>query len=218
LKHAFSSPLSVALGSVTVAAGLLIAASTAMAGSHSSVPATAEMRTMTQSAAPAPKSTQGNSEGAAVIYQPSRSKFSKDLPFAKLQVTVIDGRTRQPLSGAEVVIAETEGRYRTGADGNTPAFDAPVIRNPRFQTTISELHGQLTAIVYKDSYHDSIHFGIRMHPGTESHTTVWMYKLIPGDRIEPVEYHVPIHRLWLIQLADRYRSPSQPGEGPERPD
>lgn len=137
---------------------------------------------------------------------------------AKLRIRVIDGRTKEPIQGAEVVLIETEQRFKTDAQGYTPWFDAPVIRNPKYRPMVAELHGQLGAIAYKDGYRDSIHLGIRVHEGIRQQTTIWMYKLGPADRrIEPVLYQEPYHHLWLIQLADKFRSHSQPGEGPERP-
>lgn len=139
-------------------------------------------------------------------------------PTEQLRIHVIDGRTLQPLAGAEVVLIETEQRTVTDKDGYTPWIDAPIIRNPRYRPMIQELHGQLGVVVYKNGYRDSIHLGIRMHDGVEAETTVWMYKLGPGDtRIEPVLYQVPYHHLWLIELADKFRSKTQPGEGPEHP-
>lgn len=137
---------------------------------------------------------------------------------AKLRIRVIDGRTKEPIEGAEVVLIETEQRFKTDAQGYTPWFDAPVIRNPKYRPMVAELHGQLGAISYKDGYRDSIHLGIRVHEGIRQQTTIWMYKLGPADRrIEPVLYQEPYHHLWLIQLADKFRSHTQPGEGPERP-
>ncbi|GEO25690.1 hypothetical protein AAC03nite_14750 [Alicyclobacillus acidoterrestris] len=137
---------------------------------------------------------------------------------AELRVRVIDGRSRQPISNAEVVVIETEQRLRTDANGYTPWFSAPVFRNPRYRPMVAELHGQLGVIVYKNGYRDSIHLGIRMHEGIRQQTTVWMYKIGPGDRrIEPVLYQEPYHHIWLIQLADKFRQKSQIGEGPERP-
>lgn len=139
-------------------------------------------------------------------------------PTEKLRIRVIDGRTLQPLPGAEVVLIETEQRAVTDRNGYTPWIDAPIIRNPRYRPMVQELHGQLGVIAYKNGYRDSVHLGIRMHEGARSEATVWMYKIGPGDtRIEPVLYQVPYHHLWLIQLADKFRSKTQPGEGPERP-
>ncbi|WP_062309274.1 hypothetical protein [Alicyclobacillus sendaiensis] len=137
---------------------------------------------------------------------------------AKLRIRVIDGRTKEPIQGAEVVLIETEQRFKTDAQGYTPWFDAPVIRNPRYRPMVAELHGQLGAIAYKDGYRDSIHLGIRVHEGIRQQTTIWMYEIGPVDRrIEPVLYQEPYHHLWLVRLADKFRSHTQPGEGPERP-
>jgi hypothetical protein len=136
----------------------------------------------------------------------------------RLQVEVIDGRTMQPIDGAEVVIAETEQRMKTGKNGLTPWVDVPVIRDNRFRPIIAQLHGQLTAIAYKNGYRDSIHFGIRMHEGRGTRTTIWMYQLGPADRrIEPTAYREPYHHLFIVQLADRFRESSQLGEGFQHP-
>ncbi len=168
---------------------------------------------------PSPTDRQPETTDTGQLPQPS-GFFSPYMPWptAKLRIRVIDGRTQQPLSGAEVVIIETEQRVTTGPDGFTPWMDVPVMRNPRFRPMVAELHGQLGAIAYKNGYRDSIHLGIRMHEGIQNETTIWMYRLGPGDsRIEPVLYQVPYHRIWLIELADKFRSKTQPGEGPERP-
>ena len=139
--------------------------------------------------------------------------------FGRLRVKVIDGRTMKPIEGAEIVVLETEKRYRTDAGGLTPWIQAPVLRSARFRFLVNELHGQLTLISYKNGYRDSIHMGVRVNEGAETKTTVWQYRIEPGldTRIEPVLYQEPYHRLWLIQLADRFRRPSQLGEGYERP-
>lgn len=160
--------------------------------------------------APLPPPTPGSAQTQFSPYVP--------WPTSKLRVRVIDGRTQQPIEGAEVVLIETEQRATTGPDGYTQWMDAPIIRNPRYRPMVAELHGQLGVIAYKNGYRDSIHLGIRMHEGIPSETTVWMYKLGPGDtRVEPVLYQVPYHHVWLVELADKFRSKTQPGEGPERP-
>ncbi|GGI97632.1 hypothetical protein GCM10010885_04140 [Alicyclobacillus cellulosilyticus] len=164
--------------------------------------------------------------GQAAADRPLPDRFGTGRPFSpyvpwptsRLRVRVIDGRTLEPLPGAEVVLIETEQRLTTGPDGFTPWFDAPVIRNPRYRPMVAELHGQLGVIAYKNGYRDSIHLGIRMHEGIPTETTVWMYKIGPQDRrIEPVLYQEPYHHIWLVELADKFRSRTQPGEGPERP-
>lgn len=168
-------------------------------------------------------STDAESVLAPVPAEPP-SEPTKDTTFdkwpksAEMRIHVIDGRTLQPLEGAEVVCIESEQRLRTDKDGYTPWVDAPLIRDPRYRPMVAELHGQLGVVVYKNGYRDSIHLGIRMHENVRSQTTVWMYKIGPGDRrIEPVLYQVPYHHLWLIRLADRFRSRTQIGEGFQQP-
>ncbi len=161
-----------------------------------------------QNAAPAPAG------GSNSSYDPGFTGKG----YGNLRVKVIDGRTLKPLEGAEVVVMETEKRYRTDANGLTPWIQAPVIRSARFRFLVNELHGQLNLISYKNGYRDSVHMGVRMNEGGVTKTTIWQYQITGEDkRVEPILYIEPYHRLWLIQLADRFRRPSQIGEGYERP-
>ncbi|MCX7569753.1 hypothetical protein OS242_07230 [Tumebacillus sp. DT12] len=149
---------------------------------------------------------------------PPTSAAKKAKKTAKLVVHAMDGRTGQPLENAEIVLLETSERFKTDRTGTTPAIDAPVIREETYAEQLAQLHGQLGLIAYKNGYRDSITFGVRMHEGRVTDVTMWMYQITPGDRrVEPVFFHNPYHRLWLVRLADAYRSPTQPGEGQESP-
>ncbi len=165
---------------------------------------------------PSPNQPPGPADSAAP--PPTPTNLQPLYRLGKLRIHVIDGRTTKPLSGAEVVLIETEQRLTTDKDGYTGWFEAPIIRNPRYRPLIQELHGQLGVVVYKNGYRDSVHLGIRIHDEAPAQATVWMYKIGPGDtRIEPVLYEEPYHHLWLIDLADRFRSKSQLGEGFQHP-
>lgn len=138
----------------------------------------------------------------------------------KLKLRVVDATTQRPINGAGCVVGETGDRIETGPDGYAKqgVLDEPVFRNPRLEQMLAELHGQLTVMCYNKGYRDSIYVGVRMDPGATTETDVWMYRIGTGDRrIEPTLYQEPIHRLWRIRLADKYRLREE-GEGPERPD
>jgi hypothetical protein len=136
----------------------------------------------------------------------------------QLQLQVVDAVTNQGIPGAGCVVAETKDRVETNAKGVAPVLQEPVFRNPRLEELLAELHGQLNVICYKKGYRDSIYVGVRMHEGATTNTAVWMYPIGYGDtRVEPTSYQMDLHRLWMIQLADKYRLHDE-GEGPERPD
>jgi hypothetical protein len=150
---------------------------------------------------------------------PLRRAYWKALGIktAQLQIRVVDATTQRGIPGAGCTIGETGDRVETDANGVAPTIDAPVFRNPRLEQMLAELHGQLTLLCYKNGYRDSIYMGVRMHDGLVTEPEVWMYAVGPGDRrIEPTLYQVPIHRVWRIELADKYRL-FEEGEGPERP-
>lgn len=135
-----------------------------------------------------------------------------------LQLRVVDAATQRGIPGAGCVVGETGQRVETDDQGIAPTFDAPVFRHPRLEQMLAELHGQLTVLCYKHGYRDAIYMGVRMYKGVTTETEVWMTPMGPGDRrVEPTLFQVPIHRLWQIQLADRFRLFDE-GEGPERPE
>lgn len=136
---------------------------------------------------------------------------------APLRLRVVDARTMKGIPGAGCTVGETGDRIETNEQGVAPEIQAPVFRNPRLEEMLAALHGQLTVLCYKNGYRDSIYVGVRMHEGEVTETEVWMLPYGPQDRrIEPTLYQVPLHRIWLIQLADKYRLREE-GEGPERP-
>lgn len=137
---------------------------------------------------------------------------------APLQLRVVNAITQAGVPGAGCVVGETGDRIETDDRGIAPVIDAPIFRNPRLEEMLAQLHGQLTVLCYKNGYRDAIYLGVRMHEGVTTETEIWMYPIGSGDRrIEPTLYQMPIHRLWRIQLADRYRL-FEEGEGPERPE
>lgn len=136
---------------------------------------------------------------------------------SKMQLRVVDATTMKGINGAGCVIGETGDRVETDANGVAPVIDAPVFRNPRLEQMLAELHGALTIICYKNGYRDAVVMGVRTYTELENRPEIWMYPVGRGDRrVEPTFYQVPIHRLWRIKLADKYRLKEE-GEGPERP-
>lgn len=140
-------------------------------------------------------------------------------PAALLRARVINAETGQPINGARCVLAETRQEIWSGEDGWTPTIRAPIIRDPRIESMLAELHGQLTLICYKAGFRDTIFMGVRMHEGLVTEPEVWLIPATATERRkEPWLYQMPIHRIWRIQLADKFRSENEPGEGYERPE
>lgn len=114
-------------------------------------------------------------------------------------------------------MGETGDRVETNAQGVAPPINAPIFRNPRQEQMLAALHGQLTVLCYKNGYRDAIYMGVRMHENTVTRPDIFMLPIARGDRrIEPTFYQMPVHRIWRVELADKYRLRDE-GEGPERP-
>jgi hypothetical protein len=137
---------------------------------------------------------------------------------SKLRIRVVNSSNLQGIPGAGCVLPATGQRVETDQNGTAPVIDAPVLRDPRLDELLEEVSGELTLICYKDGYRDHITLGVRMQENTETQIGVRMTRYGPQDkRIEPEIHMIPPHRIWQIQLADRYRLFEQ-GQGPERPD
>ena len=67
-----------------------------------------------------------------------------------LTVTVCDGVSGEPLSGARVVVAETGEEYTTDQNGQTPAITVPIYKNERFDEILAQDWGEATLLVYHD--------------------------------------------------------------------
>lgn len=148
---------------------------------------------------------------------PGANKWDK---WSLLQVKVIDATTQKPLADTEVVVAENGYRTKTDKNGLTPAFPAPVIRDPRYVSdALARLHGQLTLLAYKNGYWDTVYYNVRMNEGTTTTPEMWMFQITPENRrIEPYVYFYPTHHLFTVNLMEEFRSKTQPGAGPESPE
>jgi hypothetical protein len=135
----------------------------------------------------------------------------------QMQIRVMDATTMKGIPGAGCVVAETGDRVETNEKGVAPVIEVPVFRHPRLDEILAELHGALTLLCYKNGYRDAVAVGARTYENTRAEPEVWMYPAGPDDRrVEPTLHTFEAHRVWKIQLADKFRLREE-GEGPERP-
>lgn len=137
----------------------------------------------------------------------------------RMQMRTLDALTQKPIPGAGCIIGETRQRIETDEKtGIGPMMEVPVFRHPRLEELLAEIHGALTIMCYKDGYRDAITMGVRTYPNTVATPEIWMYPVGEGDRrVEPTVFQYEPHRVWQIQLVDKYRLREE-GEGPERPE
>lgn len=135
-----------------------------------------------------------------------------------LYIRVVDTTTRRGIPGAGCIVAETNQRIETDARGFAPVIRAPVLRDPRRDELVAAISGDLTVICYKNGYRDKVITGVHMYKDTATQFETDMTPFSDRDkRIEPTYHHIEPHRLWKIQVADRYRLFDQ-GEGRESPE
>lgn len=127
-------------------------------------------------------------------------------PVGKLQVTVVDGYTEEPLEGARVVIPEIKKTFTTNDQGMTPLIQVPILEDEHFRSIMQKPWGEITLLVYKDDYIEYALF----------HTHVWENQVRNGPRIllfpkdaggknEPFSLIEGPHRLWVNELVKKFR-------------
>ena len=126
-------------------------------------------------------------------------------PGGEIVPQILDGMSMTPIEGAEVVIVETGGRYRTKADGKTEPLRVPVIEDKRFSDILKKPWGEITLIVHKDGYADYVLF----------YAQIWENQRREGPRVllfkadEQAEEH-PFsvvegpQRLWVNALVKKF--------------
>lgn len=126
-------------------------------------------------------------------------------PYGDIVPEVVDGMTMQPIEGAEVVVAETNKRVFTQADGKTPVIRVPIVEDEHFKDILKKPWGEITLIVHKEGYADYVLF----------HTQIWENERRQGPRIllfkadkEAAERPFVIvegpQRLWVNELIKKF--------------
>ncbi|MBM7582548.1 hypothetical protein JOD02_001405 [Caldicoprobacter guelmensis] len=126
--------------------------------------------------------------------------------YGYIQPHVVDGFTERPIEGAAVVIPELGKKFKTNAQGLTPAIRVPIIEDTHYKNILPKTWGEITLIVYKEGYIDYVLF----------HTHVWENQSRKGPKIllfpqsreevsDPMAIIESPHRLWVKQLVEKFK-------------
>ena len=84
----------------------------------------------------------------------------------EIVVTVLETNTLNPVDNATVCIIETKKYYQTNTKGLTEKISAPILKNQNFNNSLERPWGELTILVYKPGYADSINFYTAINQNT----------------------------------------------------
>lgn len=78
--------------------------------------------------------------------------------MGKIVVTVLETNTLNPIDNATVCVIETRKYYATNKKGLTETITVPIITNDNFNQSLKRDWGEITLLIYKTGYADSINF------------------------------------------------------------
>ena len=107
------------------------------------------------------------------------SSLLKPVETGLVRVSVRDGATDAPVSGACVIIPETGGVYYTGESGETPIMELPVLYDKHYGSMLEQDYGLITILVYCEGYAPYALYFAHVEPGAlRQGPNVWLF---PGE-------------------------------------
>ncbi len=126
-------------------------------------------------------------------------------PFGDIVVEVLDGTTLKPIEGADVIVVETGGRYKTQADGKTPVIRVPIFEDPVFSDILKKPWGEITLIVHKKGYADYVLFHTQIwESGRRQGPRVLLFETGDGEDARPFVIVEGPQRLWVEELIKKF--------------
>ena len=127
-------------------------------------------------------------------------------PTGSIVVFVEDGNTKEPIVDACVAIPETGAVYRTDKNGKTNTIRVPIIEDSEFKDVAPKPWGEITLLVYKQSYVDCAIFHVSIWENqTRNGPTVLLFPVSAGDSNQPFTLTEGPHRLWVNELLEKFR-------------
>lgn len=125
---------------------------------------------------------------------------------AYFSVKVVEGYSETPLSGAQVVVVETDQVYTTDANGMTTVIAVPATRDTRYDEILPKPWAEVTLIIYKDGYIPYALFYLQVMEGeTREGVKILLFEEGASDSTEPFSIIEGPNRAWVDELVEKYR-------------
>ncbi len=124
----------------------------------------------------------------------------------KIQVEVLEANSNRPIDGATVCVIESRHYENTNKYGKTSLISVPIIKNVNFDLSVERTWGEVTLLVYKNGYADSINFYTAVMPNsTRVGIIIYLTPIIStGDLAPSVNIESP-NKLWIESLIKLYK-------------
>lgn len=132
--------------------------------------------------------------------------FSTADDTAYFSVKVVEGYSEAPLSGAKVVVLETNQVYTTDQNGLTQVIPAPAARDTRYDDILPKPWAEVSLIIYKDGYIPYALFYLQVMEGeTREGVKILLFEEGSADTSEPFSIIEGPNRTWVDALVEKYR-------------
>ena len=136
----------------------------------------------------------------------SVAAFSTAKDTAYFSVKVVEGYSDAPLSGAQVVVVETNEVYKTGKDGMTEVIAVPAMRDTRYDEIMPKPWAEVSLIIYKDGYIPYALFYLQVMEGqTREGVKILLFEEGTSGSSEPFSIIEGPNRAWVDALVEKYR-------------
>lgn len=140
--------------------------------------------------------------GLSACGSPSAIKYEN----GRLQVTVLDGFTDEPVKGAQVVIPEIDECLMTDEEGRTPEIDVPVIKDAHYETLSPAAYGRITILVYCEGYVPYALFYVHTREGElRRGPTTYLFKPDSAQSIPVISIIEGPDQDWAEKVVEKYR-------------
>ena len=146
---------------------------------------------------------------------------SRQAPVAQLQAQVVDGQNKKPLAGCTVIIPEAGLTCTTDENGNTPVLTVPLLVNTAFDSILPQTWGEITLLVYRDSYLPYALFHTQVRPDCpREDLRIYLFAEDGSMAEQPFSVIEGPPREWVNGLLERFcpsstPTPSEPSASPE---
>lgn len=136
----------------------------------------------------------------------SVAAFSTAEDTAYFSVKVVEGYSEAPLSGAQVVVIDTDQLYKTDENGMTEVIPVPAVRDTRYDAILPKPWAEVSLIVYKDGYIPYALFYLQVMAGeTREGVKILLFEDSASDSSEPFSIIEGPNRAWVDALVEQYR-------------
>ena len=131
---------------------------------------------------------------------------SANAQMGKIIVTVLEANTLNPIDNATVCIIETRKYYSTNQKGLTENIIVPILPNDNFNQSLKRNWGEMTILVYKSGYADSINFYTAItNNNTRVGFVVYLTPIINEEDNKPnINVEQP-NSTWTQELINLYK-------------